>query len=383
MRPRFFLLAAFAGCLTVPAGALAGACYADPVTDAVGTVTATGDARVRSAACAAGTSVAFTVKKGARLELTGRTDGWYRVRDAQGRGGWVWDGLAKVTSPSVPDFAYVPTAQDAALLAKLRPLLEARPSEWLSSVAAKLDVLAARSSNARNAYVLGKLAANARQVVASRAVQEAITVSPPPSAPAVTSSHDPEPSAPSDPAPDPSVSTPSASSWGIPRVDEARVRAAWLGWYNGARADLDLPAYAYDGRLDATALEWSGVGKSRGNISHKRDPKDPAFYNYAAITSWFKDRGLVFKNVNRVTHTENIGFGYFRCPASGDCTDALIEGVRDTFDFYMAEKDKKSSWERAHYTSVVNPYFTMVGLGIAVDGNKYYLTVHYGTKILP
>lgn len=398
MRPRFPILAALACVLAIPAATSAGACYSDPVYDAAGTVTVTADARIRSAACSAGTSVLFAAKKGARLELTGRTDGWYRVRDAQGRGGWVWDGLAKVTSDAVPDFAYAPTAQDAALLAKIRPLLEARPSGWLTSAAAKLDALAARSSNPRNTYVLGKLAADARQVVAARAAQDAAAAKaaakPAPSAPAVTSSHNPAPSAPvaspvtpstdtPDPAPEPSVIPSTASSWGIPRVDESRVRAAWLGWYNDARADLGLHAYAYDARLDATALEWSGVAKSRGQISHKRDPKDPAFYNYAAVTSWFKDRGLVFKNVNRVTHTENIGFGYFRCPASGDCTDALIAGIRDTFDFYMAERFKTNAWERAHYTSVVNARFQIVGLGIVADGNKYYLTVHYGTSVLP
>jgi hypothetical protein len=43
----------------------------------------------------------------------------------------------------------------------------------------------------------------------------------------------------------------------------------------------------------------------RGEITHKRNEGD-VYYDYDKITSWFKDRGVVCKNIYGVTHTENI-----------------------------------------------------------------------------
>ncbi len=178
-------------------------------------------------------------------------------------------------------------------------------------------------------------------------------------------------------------------------VDMARVRATWLGWYNDARATslasdsgAPLSAYTYHEQLNRSAIAWSEANKAKGMMDHKRSPGD-AYYDYSKITAWFEDLGLVFKNVNRVTHTENIGWGVFHCSKAsaiggstygGDCTDDLISSIRTTFDFYMAEKDQAY---KAHYNSVMNKYFKEIGLGIAVDvaARKYYLTVHYGTEI--
>lgn len=164
-------------------------------------------------------------------------------------------------------------------------------------------------------------------------------------------------------------------------VDMARVRAAWLKWTNDARAELGLAPYIMNDQLARTANVWSQEAVRRGEITHKRDPGD-AYYDYNKITAWFKDLGLVFKNVYGVTHTENIAWEMYRCSASeSDCTDHMISQVRKAFDFYMGEKDKAY---KAHYNSVMNKYFKEIGLGIAVDTttHKYYLTVHYGTEII-
>jgi len=162
-------------------------------------------------------------------------------------------------------------------------------------------------------------------------------------------------------------------------VDMARVRATWLQWYNEARVADGLYAYTYNHQLDRSAIAWSETNKAKGVMDHKRSPGD-AYYDYAKITAWFADLGLVFKNVNRVTHTENIGWGIYHCSKS-DCTDDLIKSIRTTFDFYMAEKDQAY---KAHYNSVMNAYFKEIGLGIAIDpvSGKYYLTTHYGTEII-
>lgn len=163
-------------------------------------------------------------------------------------------------------------------------------------------------------------------------------------------------------------------------VDMDRVRAAWLTLYNDVRADLGLHPYSYNEQLARTAIAWSQEAVRRGEITHKRDPGD-SYYDYRKITDWFKSYGLEFKNVYRVTHTENIAWEYYNCPSTqADCTDHMVQQMKKAFDFYMSEKDKDY---KAHYNSIINGYFNEIGLGIAVDENakRYYLTVHYGTEI--
>lgn len=167
------------------------------------------------------------------------------------------------------------------------------------------------------------------------------------------------------------------TEFNIPNVDTDRVRSTWMSWFNTERATLGRHNLVYDDRLNSTALEWSKYMVENNNYSHKR-PGQTAYYDYNLITSWFKDRGLVFKNVNRVTYSENIGWGYFKC-SKEDCTDDLINSIRSTFDFYMNEKGKSS---QPHYGSMTNKYFNVMGLGIYVGNGRYGLTVHYGTDII-
>jgi hypothetical protein len=162
-------------------------------------------------------------------------------------------------------------------------------------------------------------------------------------------------------------------------VDMERVRSTWLGWYNGVRAVDGLHAYTYNDHLARSAVAWSETAKKRGYMDHKRVGQT-AYYDYAMIRDWFADQGLVFRNDNRVTFTENIGWSPYSC-SGDDCTDALISAIRYSFDFYMAEKDKDY---KPHYSSVMNAYFNEIGLGIAVDeaNRRLFLTVHYGTEII-
>ncbi len=161
-------------------------------------------------------------------------------------------------------------------------------------------------------------------------------------------------------------------------IDMERVRATWMSWYNEARTEGGLHAYKYNDQLNRTATDWSNFSAARGYIDHKR-PGTTAYYDYKAITSWYRDRGLVFANVNLVTHSENIGWNVYSCNKE-DCTDYLIQQLRPTFDFYMNEKGKAY---RPHYESLMNSYFNEIGLGLAIDktNKKLFITVHYGTKI--
>jgi len=164
----------------------------------------------------------------------------------------------------------------------------------------------------------------------------------------------------------------------LSKINMDQVRTAWLKWYNDARAAEGKHAFKYNEYLNWSAKKWSQYSSDKGVMSHKR-PGQTEYYDYKIITQWFADLGITFKNINRITYSENIGRGTFRCSDS-DCTQELIDTIRSTFDYYMAEKTKDY---RPHYNSIMNP-FNEIGLGIVIDekSGQYYLTVHYGTELL-
>lgn len=166
------------------------------------------------------------------------------------------------------------------------------------------------------------------------------------------------------------------------KIDMSRVRTAWLWYYNTVRKNIWKNEYSFDEKLNDTAQEWSDTSLSRWVMSHKRDSGD-SYYNYNKITSRFKDRWVVCKNVNRITHSENIGRWYYSCSDSSDCTDKLIWGIKQVFDMYMAEKWKSN---HVHYDSVVMTQFSKIWVWIAIkksSGSNYefYITTHYCTEI--
>jgi len=163
-------------------------------------------------------------------------------------------------------------------------------------------------------------------------------------------------------------------------VDMAKVRETWLSWYNTARAQNGLSAYAYDESLNATASNWSFYSKKKGTIDHKRAGQK-SYYDYKKVGQWFASKGITFsRGTGRSDYVENIGWDYYSCSKS-DCTDELITAIKHTYNFFMGEKGKKY---RAHYESIMNKGYKKIGMGIAVDPVKkrYYLTVHYGTVVV-
>jgi uncharacterized protein YkwD len=162
-------------------------------------------------------------------------------------------------------------------------------------------------------------------------------------------------------------------------VDAERVRQTWLDWSNQVRSDLGLQLLNLNDSLNFTATEWSNISKERGYIDHKRDGQT-AYYDFKLITNWFTELGIEFENINSTTFTETIGWEYYTCESSSDCTQGVIDAINSSFEFIMSEKNKAS---RPHYNSLINPNFSQLGLGIALDPNtkKYYLTAHYGTEL--
>lgn len=164
----------------------------------------------------------------------------------------------------------------------------------------------------------------------------------------------------------------------IPHVNMTRVRNVWLSWVNAERATVKLQPYVLNDELNHTASLWSRYGRQRGFIDHKRTPTS-GYYDYSEIQDWFSKKGLTFANINRMTFTENVGWGPYDC-TKGNCTTKLLKAIHTTLAFYLGEKGKTPD---PHYASIVNSRFAQIGLGIDVDPStkKYFLTVHYATAI--
>ena len=174
------------------------------------------------------------------------------------------------------------------------------------------------------------------------------------------------------------VATPSASYADF-SIDTGKVEKTRLDWTNALRKEQWLTAYVVEPKMTTTATERSTTAKNRGYIVHERTPWD-WYYNYAKIMKRFADRNIVFQNIWWMTYSESIGYWYISC-REGDCTDALIKATKSTWQFYISEKWRKS---QPHYKALIQKNFTMMWVGITVDEKtkRYYITVHYGTKIV-
>ncbi|MCC6643235.1 hypothetical protein IT411_00630 [Candidatus Peregrinibacteria bacterium] len=162
-------------------------------------------------------------------------------------------------------------------------------------------------------------------------------------------------------------------------INMDKLRSTWLEWNNKIRREAGLTEYTLEPELSWSAQNWSDRAKRIGAITHKRDGQS-VYYDYNRMIRWFRDLGLEFKNVNSSTMTENIGWGYYKCPADGsDCTEAMTKAIKTTYDFFASERKANG----VHWRSMVNKNYREIGLGLALDAKKqkYYLTIHYATEI--
>lgn len=80
----------------------AGDCGRDPVYDRDIGGTITTGARVRSIACMEGSVVLTTLPVGTRITIIAETDGWYKVRTADGLTGWIGQWLIEPGGSTLP-----------------------------------------------------------------------------------------------------------------------------------------------------------------------------------------------------------------------------------------------------------------------------------------
>lgn len=327
---------------------------------------------LRDYPCVSKSNVLWVSKAWENYEVISKVDGWYKIKTSDNKIYWIRDksitktsGYVQQTNTTVQQIdntvvkqsGYILTSQEKILINrfvyKVNNLVQTKGIIYRNALVSRLSQLLDRwNYSLRLTTILQELKSKISEIT----IIEKETVS--------------------------EKTTYTSNSYSLDNIDIWRVKDAWLSWYNWVRNNLWLGNYSYNSTLESTALDWSKTSKARWDITHKRSSWD-AYYDYNKITSWFADRWVVCKNVNRITHTENIWRGTYSCN-DGECTDELIKWIRSTFDFFLAEKGKSYD---AHYRSIVQPYFKKIWLWIELEELrswyfKYYLTVHFCTELI-
>ncbi|MFA7284235.1 MAG: CAP domain-containing protein [Candidatus Absconditabacterales bacterium] len=174
-------------------------------------------------------------------------------------------------------------------------------------------------------------------------------------------------------------------SQGSITVDTLLFQQQRLTRVNTVRSGLNIYSYILDNNLNGTAQAWSDYSKSRNGISHKRY-NSKAYYDYNLIQKRFEEAGLMFSKKKGTKVVENIGRGYVRCgklshTRSVDCTKALIDATKTSWNFFMSEKGKSYA---PHYKSIISEQYEWAGFGVSVDVDqkKYYITAHYSVPFV-
>lgn len=173
------------------------------------------------------------------------------------------------------------------------------------------------------------------------------------------------------------ISSAHAATGSLPaNVNFGKVESARLERQNQERAKLSLKLFTGNTLLKKSAQARAENLKTIGTTTHKRKIWD-GYYNYRSIKNRFSDQGVGFDDESGTMFSESLWRWYYSCKKA-DCTDAFIKSIKSTFNFFMSEKYKRS---QPHYQAIVSKNFTALGLGVAVNGKKYYLVSHYGKNV--
>ena len=322
---------------------------------------------LRTYPCTYKSSVIWVSKSWETLKIISSVDWWYKIELDNWSFAWIWDQSIKKTNLSldIKLKSYELSIKDKRLVytinQKIKKLVSKKWKNYKKSILTKLkSTKLNKKLSDRKKAILDKLIVSTESIKINKKIIEKKNIE---NKEVIKK--------------DSNI----ISNSDLENIDYEKVKSTWLWRYNSLRNDLWKKSYTYDDKLEKTAFLWSDISKNRWYMDHRRDKND-SYYNYNKINNWFKDNWVVCKNIYRVTHSENIWWGFYSCSDS-DCTDELISSIRSTYDFYFSEKDMDY---KPHYNSMVNDYFTKIWLGISIDKQrkdyfKYYLTVHYCTDL--
>ncbi len=165
-----------------------------------------------------------------------------------------------------------------------------------------------------------------------------------------------------------------SSGMTIPHVDLEKVRSVRLSLHNTERATKWLPPFVYSFALEWTASTWANHLADIRTTTHRRNSSD-GYYSYTSIKKWFINQWINFLEKEQdwqSLFTENLWWNIYTCKKI-DCTDDFIKAIKKSRTFFMSEKYRSY---KPHYNAIMGD-FSMLGLGIDLVGNKYYLVSHY------
>lgn len=159
--------------------------------------------------------------------------------------------------------------------------------------------------------------------------------------------------------------------------DGVAITNNWVSWVNSERILSSISPVKIFAPLTQTAQSWSLSNMNSWISTHKRKWQK-AYYDYKKMTSWFSGFWLQFSKIWTSTFSESIWWNTYSCKDS-DCTESLKMALRKTFDMFLREKGRSYS---PHYSSIINPDFKQIGVGLSVDEKKkrYYVVIHYAAN---
>jgi len=166
------------------------------------------------------------------------------------------------------------------------------------------------------------------------------------------------------------------------KLDMQSIQTTRLDRLNTERLAYNRPQVVLDETLNFTAQERATTLATRNewvaspNVYkvHLRNPWD-WFYNFDAIWRWFASYGVTPDKRSWVLYSEWVWYEYMRCPETWDCTQTVINEIKQTRDFFMAEKP----YNGVHYRAMMQRWYKKIWVWVAYDGKRYRLVIHYTT----
>lgn len=168
------------------------------------------------------------------------------------------------------------------------------------------------------------------------------------------------------------------SSVSVPLNDDldylADVNEYWLSRVNTLRATENLRQLVLDDGWIETATKYAEYMGETGSTAHERA-------DGSSMHEWINQQGLEFSERystngwNTNYFTENIAWGY-----TDGTKDGLIETVEDAMEYYLGEE----SYNGVHYRTIYHEDWNSVGASYYLEDlnngqYKVYLVFHYGS----
>jgi len=360
-------------------------CYVDPVPSLSGNVRVVIGARVRDGACMVGTIVKKTLPVGRVVSLIARTDGWYKIRDADGVEGWVGAQLLTPTDAALS--LATPTATSPVVSAPTSAptdlgFMKTTSGVRMRSLPSTRGVILRTLKGGQTLTVIKKGSGwtylrdiDGKEGWVANWYLKKTLIAPVSTSPSTT------PAAPTTPAFSATqsdfgnISLSKYQQGTIPtEIDVLELNRYWIGKINALRTEKGLRQLTLDQRWVDTATDYAGYMGQTGVTGHERA-------DGSTMHQWIDKKGLPFTTRYSTDgwqtnyFTENISWNQIAA-TTADAKRALDDSLK----FYLSE----AATNGPHYRTIYHPDWNSEGAGFFFKdlGNgqvKFYQVFHYGS----